>query len=76
MYRFLDSTSGLRQPLVVDRPAPTFGRSLAQLVERDLIEILGNELQAIGEIVVRAAHYNASATRSIGCLTLTPAAAR
>jgi hypothetical protein len=56
VYRLFDGTSGLRQTFVVGRPAAPFGRGLAQLVERDLIEILDDELQPIGEIVVGAAH--------------------
>jgi hypothetical protein len=52
VYRLFDRTSGLCQPFVVGRPAAPFGRGLAKLVEGDLIEILDDDLQPIGEIVV------------------------
>jgi hypothetical protein len=44
VYGLLDGTSRLRQPLVVDRPAPTLGCGFAKLVERDLVEVLDDQL--------------------------------
>ena len=44
MNGLFDRPTSLGQPLVVDRPASAFGRRLAQLIERDLIEIVGHNL--------------------------------
>jgi hypothetical protein len=73
---FLDSAPRLGEPLVIGGPRPVFGSSLTQLIEGDLVEVFDDGLEPVHEVVEPAAPHNASATRSMGCLTCTPAAAR
>jgi len=49
---------------------------LTELIEGDLVEVVDDGLKTVRQIRVPATRHSASATRSMGCLTFTPAAAR
>jgi len=76
MHGLLHRPACLRQPFVVGRATEALGGGLTKLIEGDLVEVVDDRLKTIGEIVVPTARHSASATRSMGCLTFTPAAAR
>src|SRR6266511_2328287 len=71
----LHGAARLGEASVVGGAAATFGGCLAEKVEGPRVEVGDDGLEAVGEIVVPP-HGRASASRSMGCRTSTPEAAR
>ncbi len=75
--RLLDGAAGLDERLVGGRSGDlSVGDSLLQDVERQLVELVTDRLEALGELVVSGHGSSASATMSTGWRTSSPAAAR
>ena len=73
----LDRPPGLGQRAVGRRPLRgSVGNRLLEQVERELVELGADRLQPLGEVLVARHRPSASATRSTGCRTSSPAAAR
>lgn len=70
MCRLLDGAPGLHEPLVVDRSTAPLGSCFAQCLERPIIELGGDGVELLRQVVEGTVHDrrpdNASARSSMG----------